>query len=224
MNYIVFSLLYCLSIMIAVILGATVGIVPTDSVWHQNISLLNLADLTLRLSITLLPTCILIVLNTIRFDVLLVDRQFSLRHTLGYVVLGVVATIPLLFTGVSVYIFMGFIIGWPEIVVVQAFIGSSVLLVYALAIATITATNSGQVLLRTLRNPSAWIAALILGAILMFTTVSLLNPLSKGYFRFFPSGEQFLLQLPDLVFRCLANGLVLPALPLVLIQLGLDSR
>jgi len=224
MNYIVFSILYCLSIMFAVILGATGRLVPNDSVWFRTINLLINADLTIRLSIVLLPMFILMMLNTIRFEGLLQGRTFSLRNVLEYVVLGVVAFLPLLFMTVFFYILMGFFISWPFIVVAQSFIASSFLLVYALAITTVTAPNTYQSLIRILKDPRTWGAALVLGAILMFTTAVLINPLTKGYFRFFPSGDQFLLHLPNLILRGLMLGLVLPALSLILVQLSSVSN
>jgi len=223
-DYIVFSIVYCLTIMFAVLLGATGGVVPIDLAWYRNINPISLTDFSLRLFMTMFPTAILMVLNAIRFRGLLLGRAFSLWHVLKYIALGVVVMIPLLFIGVFVYILSGIIIEWPEIVFVHAFIASSILLVYALTITTITGANSSQFLPRILRSPSTWIAALILGAILMFTTGVLIGPLSKGYFRFFPSAEQFLLQLPDLVFRSLVTALVLPALSLVLVHLGRESQ
>ena len=224
MNYIVFSILYCLSIMFAVILGATGGLVPYDSPWHRSINPLNIADLTTRLSIVLLPMSILLILNTIRFEGLLQDRTFALRNTMEDVVLGFFALLPLLFITVFFYIFLTFFISWPFIVVAQTFIVSGFLMAYALAIVTITASNTRRSIIRILKNPRTWFAALVLGVILMLTTVGLINPLQKGYFRYFPPGIPFLLHLPDLFLRGFMLGLVLPALPFILVQLSRVSN
>jgi len=222
-NYIVFSIFYCLSIMFAVILGATGRLVPNDSSWFQALDPLNIADLTARLSIVFLPMSILLILNTIRFEGLLQDRTFSLRDAMEAVILGFFGFLPLLFITVFFYILLGFFISWPFIVVAQTFIVSGFLLVYALVIVTITASNTRQFLIRILKNPYTWLAALVLGTTLMFPTAALINPLSKGYFRYFPSESQFLLHLPDLIFRGLMLGLVLPALSFVLVKLGSAS-
>lgn len=223
-NYIVFSILYCLSIMFAVILGATGGLVPDDSPWYRSINPLNIADLTTRLSIVLLPMSILMILNTIQFEGLLQDRTLALRDAMKNVVLGFIILLPLLFITVFFYNFLPFFISWPFSVVAQTFIVSGFLMTYALAIVTITASNTRQFLIRILKNPRTWFAALVLGVILMLTTVALINPLQKGYFHFFPSGNQFLLYLPDLFLRGLMLGLVLPALPFVLVQLSRASN
>ena len=126
----------------------------------------------------------------------------------------------LLFITVFFYILLTCFISWPFIVVARAFIVSGFLLAYALAIVTITASNTRQSLIRILKNPYTWLAALVLGMILMFPTVALINPLTKGFFRSFLSGEQFFLHLPYLIFRGLMLGLVLPALSFVLVQLS----
>lgn len=96
-------------------------------------------------------------------------------------------------------------------------------MVYALVIVTITASNTRQTLIRLLKNQYTWLAALALGAILMFPTAALINPLNKGFFRYFPSENQFLLHLPDLIFRGLMLGVVLPAMSYVLVQLSREK-
>ncbi|TFH03792.1 MAG: hypothetical protein E4H14_16055 [Candidatus Thorarchaeota archaeon] len=224
MNYIVFGILYCLSIMFAVILGVTGRLVPNDSSWYQTLDPLTIADLTTRLSIVFLPMSILLTLNTIRFEGLLKDRTFTLRNVLEDVVIGFFTLLPLLFITVFFYNLLSFFISWPFIVVARTFIVSGFLLTYALALITITASNTRQYLIRLLKNPYTWLAALALGAILMFPTASLINSLSKGFFRFFPSANLFLSHLLHLIFRVLTLGLVLTALSFVLVHLSRVSN
>ena len=224
MNYIVFSILYCLSIMFAVILGSTGRFIPDNSLWFQTTNLLIIADLTIRLSIVLLPMSILMILNTIRFEGLYQDRTFSHRNVLENVVLGVVVFLLLLFMTFYFYIQMSFFIAWPLVVVARTFIAASFLLVYALVIATIIASNTYQFLIRILKNPYTWGAALALGAMLMFPIVALINPLTKGFFQNYLSVDQFLFQLPDIILRGLMLGLVLPALSFVLVQISRVSK
>ena len=220
LNYISFSILYCLGIMFAVFLGATGRLVSDNSLWFRTTDFIIIMDLTVRLSIVLLPISVLMILNTVRFEELLQDRTFSHRDVIENIVSGVFAFLPLLFITIYFYIQMSFFISWPFVVVAQTFIASSFLLVCALTISAIISSNTFQSLICFLKNPYTWSAAIVLGAILMFPTVALINPLTKGYFHYFPSVDQILFGLPDLILRGLMLGLVLPALSFVLVRLN----
>jgi hypothetical protein len=200
----------------AVIIGATGGIIPSDSAWFRNIDPLHLLNLTGSLFVTFLPLFFAVNLYTILLQYLYKERNHSLTESIVRLVFAVIFVLLPLYATVFVYILSGFFIGWWAIVVVNSGIVAGFLVLYQFCSFVFFAEKPKQYFRDNLANPRIWSAAIIFIGILLFPILMLVNPLHKGYFRYFPTHEIFLLTLPDLVMRASIIGIVL-----LVVQYGL---
>ncbi|MCK5151284.1 MAG: hypothetical protein KAQ65_05575 [Candidatus Thorarchaeota archaeon] len=213
---IVFAILYSLSMIYAVLIGATGGQVPSDSAWFRDIHPIHLYYLTEALFTTFLPLFVVVNLNTILLRYVNRERGHTLKGFLIRLFLGVLLAFPLLYVTVALYILPGFIIGWWMIIVIFSGIASGFLVVYQICILVLYTENPRQYLRDCVTNPKIWIAVIVFTGVLLLPSAMLVNPLHKGYFRYFPTHEQFLLNLPDLIMRTSLIGVLLS-----LVQYGL---
>ncbi|UCE10703.1 MAG: hypothetical protein JSW61_01865 [Candidatus Thorarchaeota archaeon] len=224
-SFLLFIPLYTLSIIHIVMLGATGNVVPPDSIWFQFTSslLTHASFLAGRLFIVCIPLFLILHLNVIWSRRLLIKEVQSITYYFVGTILGVMISYPLLIVMVYIYISFGFLISWPLIVLAWSATCSLFFLIYIFTINGIVASNRKHVIVQHLSNPGLWLLGLLLLVILSIPSLALINPLHKGYFRFFPTGELFIASIPDLLSRSFWISLVLSALPVILHRLEAES-
>jgi hypothetical protein len=213
-NYLVFSIFYSFCIIFAVLLGITLGFLPEFSLWF-GFSFASLIHYANNLFIVLLPLSLVLVLNSVQFSWILSKKAAPSRPPVHKILLSVVTALPLLYLTVYVYHLLGLIIAWPIVRVIQSIVVAGSLMTYALIVTVIMSNDAVAYLIRSLRNHELWIIALAVGALLVLPTLALINPITKGYFHFFPSYEQYF-PLADLFLRGILLGILIPLLPLAL--------
>jgi hypothetical protein len=219
-HYFAFTLAYCVSIVFAVILGATLGLVPPIDFWLRIAGpfFIHVSIIGLWLFIVCLPILFVTNLNVIWSGRFLEQRYGSTSNAIR-TVLGVIVAAPLLIIAVCIYILVGHIFAWPGVLLVLGPILSGFPLVYVLVIIGIMTKDTKQLIPDCAKDPRFWFVSLLLIAILLFPLAALGLPLQKGYFQYFQSEELFLMNIPDLVARALMIASVLPAIPLAFLRL-----
>ncbi len=202
----------------AVLTGATGGLVPSDSMWFMIFIPFptHVFYLTEALFITFLPLFLVVNLNLILLRYSAKRKGHSPLGNLSRFIFGVILAFPLLYIAIVFYISLSFIIGWWEIVIVWSGIAAGFLVLYQFCVSTVMTDNPKQYFLDCISNPRFWFIVIMFTGILLIPSAMLVNPLHKGYFRYFPTYEQFILNLPDLVVRASLIGALLP-----LVQYGL---
>ncbi len=210
--YIVVALICTLCIIYAVLFGATGGYVPSDSMWFMFSAPLpiHVYYLTEKIFITFLPLLVVLNLHTLLFRRFLHQKSHAPSGNAVHVILGIVLAFPLLYVAVLLYLLSGFALGWWVVVITWSGIASGFLVVYQLCISIVMSENTMRYFRIHLSNPRNWVAFLALVGILAVPSLFLIIPLHKSYFHYYPSYEQFLMALPDLVARALVIGIVLP--------------
>ena len=219
-HYFAFTLAYCVSIVFAVILGATLGLVPPIDFWLRIVGpfFIHISIIGLWLFIVFLPILFVTNLNVIWFGRAL-QQRFVSRSDAIRTVLGVIVAAPLLIIAVCIYILMGHIFIWPVVMLVLGPILSGFPLVYVLVIIGIMTKDTKQLISDCVKDPRFWLVSLLLIVILLFPLAALGFPLQKAYFQYFQSEELFLMNIPGLVVRALMIASVLPAIPLAFLWL-----
>ena len=209
--YVFSAILNSLCMIHAVLIGATGGLVPTDSMWFM-IFLpfpMHVFYLTEALFITFLPLFLVGNLNLIIFRYTTKRKGHSPLGNLSRLIFGVILAFPLLYIAVAFYISVSFILGWWEIVIAWSGIAAGFLVLYQFCVSTVMTDNPKQYFLDWISSHRIWIIIIMFTGILLIPSAMLVNPLHQGYFRYFPTHEQFLLNLPDLVVRASLIGALL---------------
>ena len=205
------AILYSLCIIQAVLTGATGGLVPADSFWFMIIQPFptHFFLLTIALFTTFLPLLVIVNLTTVLFRYTFNQKHHSFKGILGRIFIGVLFAFPILYITVALYIICGSAVGWWLVMILLSGLAAGFLVLYQFSVFVITSENSKQIFRECISSPRVWSFVIVFTGILLFPSLMLVNPLHKGYFRYFPTSEIFLLNLPDLVARASLLGVLL---------------
>ena len=211
-SYFFFVFAYCLSIIVALLVGGVGGLVPVSNVWNQIVGdlFVQSSDLAFRVFISILPLIVLLNLNYIWFRRLSTSKPLVAGDVFVQTVLGVIVALPLLILAVSMMIVSSELLGFWEVLSAYAAILFLMPLLYMLALTVLSGSKKRRVLARSLSNPGLWVLYVLVFLMLLFPAGGVILPFFKGYWTYFPLGEAL-----DRFLRALSVSLILPALPYI---------
>ncbi len=217
-SYFFFAFAYCLSIVVALLVGVVGRLVPVDGIWFQIVGdlFVQSSGLAVRVFISILPLIVLLNLNYMWFGRLLTSKPLVAGHVFVQTVFGVIVALPLLTLAMGMMIISAELLGFWETLRAWAAIFFLVLLLYMLALTVLSGSKKKRVLARSLSNPELWVLYVLVSLMLLFPVASVIYPFFKGYWTNIHMGyEGYWTYALEYFLKALLISLILPAMPYI---------